>query len=367
MYHASTVLFDSGKAFEENQKKKHDVFFYGRLGTPTSFALEDAISAIEGGYRSVAVCSGTAAAVTSILAFAGAGSHVLMPDSVSEPVRKLADGFLKKIGIEVTYYDPMATDAIADRIRETTHIIYLESPGSLTFEVQDVPAIVAIAKKHGISTVIDNTWASPVFFHPLKLGVDISFVAATKFIVGYSDAVVGLAICNEESFPKARGIASSLGYHAAPDDSYLAFRGLRTAPLRMRQHEKNGMSLAQWLLEPPEISRVFHPALPDHPGHAVWKRDFQGASGVFGVEIHERFRPGMDAMLSEFEHFGIGASWGGLQSIVTQTYPSRARTVAPWTGGPSLRIHTGIEAIEDLIHDMERAFERLRAASKAEV
>ena len=282
VYHASTVLFDSGKAFEENQKKKHDVFFYGRLGTPTSFALEDAISAIEGGYRSVAVCSGTAAAVASIYwRLLVPGRTCCMPDSVWEPVRKLADGFLKKIGIEVTYYDPMATDAIADRIRETTHIIYLESPGSLTFEVQDVPAIVAIAKKHGIPTVIDNTWASPVFFHPLKLGVDISFVAATKFIVGHSDAVVGLVICNEESFLKARGIPSSLGYHAAPDDSYLAFRGLRTAPLRMRQHEKNGMSLAQWLLEQPEISRVFHPALPDHPGHAVWKRDFQGASGVF--------------------------------------------------------------------------------------
>jgi cystathionine beta-lyase len=363
VHHASTVLFPSAAEFEERQRDKHNGFFYGRLGTPTAFALEEAVAEIEGGYRSIAVCSGTAAAVTSILAFVRSGDHVLMPDSVWGPIRSFALDFLKSLGITTTFYDPMVGAGIAAELTERTKLLYLESPGSLTYEVQDVPALVAAAKAAGVPTIIDNTWASPVFFHPLKLGVDISFVAATKFIVGHSDALVGLVICNETSFAPARNTASALGYHAAPDDCYLAYRGLRSAALRLRQHEKQGLAVARWLKDRPEVARVLHPALPGHPGHEFWLRDFTGASGVFGVELKPCSDAALDAMLRDFRHFGIGASWGGLQSIIIRTYPGRARTVTPWTGGPTLRIHVGVEDADDLIGDLERAFERLAGAA----
>jgi cystathionine beta-lyase len=363
VYHASTVTFSSAAEFEAQQRDRHNAFFYGRLGTPTAFSLEEAMADLEGGFRSIAVCSGTAAAVTSILAFARAGDTVLMPDNAWGPIRNLARGLLKSLGITTLFYDPMAGTEIEDLVDEHTKLLYLESPGSLTYEVQDTRTLVAVARRLGVATVIDNTWGAPLFFKPIELGVDISFIAATKFIVGHSDAVIGLVVCRDEAvYDKARNVAAGLGYHAAPDDCYLAFRGLRSAALRMRQHERQGLELTHWLAARPEVARVLHPALPTAVGHAFWKRDFKGSSGVFGVELMPTPDAALDAMLRGFDHFAIGASWGGLQSIIIRTYPERVRTVRPWTGGPVLRIHTGLEDIGDLIGDLERAVNRLNEA-----
>jgi cystathionine beta-lyase len=362
VYHASTVYFPSVQEFEARQKDKYNGTFYGRYGTPTTFAFEDAVAELEGGFRSIAVCSGSAAAAGAILGFVGAGDHILLPDTVWGPVRGFCDGFLSRMGIQATYYDPMRPDLLEPLIRDTTRVLYLESPGSVTYEVQDVPAFVAVAKSRGLVTMIDNTWSSPIFFQPLKLGVDVSIIAATKFIVGHSDAMMGLIVCNEASFAPVRNAITDLGYHASPDDCYLAHRGLRTAALRMRQHEKQGVALAQWLSKRPEVARVLHPAMPDHVGHEIWKRDFSGSSGVFGVELKPVPQHTLDAMLREFKVFGIGASWGGLQSIIIATHPDRIRTVSPWKGGPTLRIHTGLEDIEDLQADLDAAFKRMRAA-----
>jgi cysteine-S-conjugate beta-lyase len=363
VYHASTILHQTVADYEASGRNRYNQITYGRHGTPTSFAFEEAVAAIEGGHRAVAFCSGAAACFASILAYVKAGDNILMVDSVYGPVRSFCIGFLKRFGVETTFYDPLIDGTgIAALIKPNTVLIYLESPGSLTFEVQDVPAIVAAAKARGLKTLLDNTWAAPLFLKPLALGVDVDIISATKYIVGHSDAMMGIAVCTEESFLPVRNAATEMGNAAAPDDCYLALRGLRTAGVRLRQHQKQGIALATYLQQRPEVERVMHPALPDDPGHALWQRDFTGASGLFGVALKAGTpKKAIDAMLDGLELYGMGASWGGFESLVLPTHPEQLRTAAPWHSGPCLRFHAGLEDMDDLIADLDRGFERLNA------
>jgi cystathionine beta-lyase len=363
VYHASTILHPTVAALEAAQKNRYNQVTYGRFGTPTTFAFEEAVAAVQGGHRAVAFCSGAAACFASLLAFLKAGDHALVPDSVYGPVRNFCNNFLRRFGVETTFYDPLIGAAIDGLIRDNTRAIYLESPGSLTFEVQDTPAIVAAAKARGIPTIIDNTWAAPLFYKPLAQGVDVEVIAATKYIVGHSDAMMGIAVCTESCFMPVRETATLLGNHAAPDDCYLALRGLRTAGVRLRQHQAQGLALARWLADRPEVERVLHPALPGSPGHELWRRDFTGASGLFSIVLRRDIaKSAIAAMLDGLELFGMGASWGGFESLVLPAHPERLRTAKPWDSGPVLRFHAGLEDLGDLIADLERGFVRLNAA-----
>jgi cysteine-S-conjugate beta-lyase len=367
VYHASTILYPTVKSIEERQKLRFapGVSTYGRHGTPTTFALEDAVAAVEGGFRAVALPSGAAAIHVAILGFVKPGDHLLMADHVYGPSRSFAQGFLKRFGVETTFYDPLIGAGIGDLMRDNTKVLFMESPGSLTFEVQDVPVLVAAAKGRGIATILDNTWASPMFYRPLAHGVDVSVIAGTKYIVGHSDVMIGFAVCTEQSFMRVRSTVAELGYAVAPDDCYLALRGLRTASVRMKQHQKQGLALAEWLQTRPEVERVLHPALPFHPGHEFWKRDFSGASGLFGIVLKPCPKPALDAMLDGMELFGMGYSWGGFESLIIPSHPEQLRTARPWReAGPTLRLHAGLEDIDDLIDDLARGFERLHAAAR---
>jgi cystathionine beta-lyase len=365
VYHASTVLYPSVAALESGARNRYNQVTYGRYGTPTTFALEEAVAAAEGGARAVAFCSGAAACFASILAFVKAGDHILVTDSVYGPVRAFCTGFLERFGVATSFYDPRIGAGIERLIRPETRLLYMESPGSLTFEVQDVPALIASARERGVRTAIDNTWAAPLFFKPLSFGVDVSVISATKYIVGHSDAMMGIAVTTEASFLPVRTAATLLGNHAAPDDCYLAMRGLRSAAVRLRQHEKQGLALAEYLAARPEVARVLHPGLPASQDHALWQRDFTGASGLFSIVLRDGFeKRAVDAMLDGMELFGMGASWGGFESLILPVYPDRLRTAVPWRSGSVLRLHAGLEDVDDLIADLAHGFERLNAASR---
>jgi cystathionine beta-lyase len=365
VFHASTIL---SKTVEEYRRKRKDWMreapgtYYGRYGTPTIEALQEAIAALEGGHRCVVYPSGLAACSGALLAFLGAGDHLLLTDSVYGPTRNLANGTLKRFGVSTTFFDPLAGRGIEALIRPETRVIYLESPGSLTFEVQDVPAIAEIAHRRGITVIMDNTWGV-LHFKPFAHGVDVSVQAATKYIVGHSDAMLGTVTCTREAWPKLRSLTYELGQTAGPDDVYLAQRGLRTLAVRLKQHQQTGLALAEWIAHQPEVERVLHPALPGDPGHAIWKRDFTGACGLFGVVLKESVSDrALCAMIDGLELFGIGASWGGFESLILPFNPSEIRTATRWSHkGPCFRIHAGLENVGDLIADFEAGFARLRA------
>jgi cystathionine beta-lyase len=367
VFHASTIL---SQTVEEYRRKRKDWIgevpgtYYGRFGTPTFEALQEAIAALEGGHRCVLYPSGLAACAGALLAFLSAGDHLLVSDSVYGPTRNLAKGVLKRFGVSTTFFDPLLGRGIESLIQPNTRVIYLESPGSLTFEVQDVPAIAEIARRRGITTVIDNTWATPLYFKPLAHGVDVSVQSATKYIVGHSDAMLGAISCTKEAWPKLRSSTYELGQTAGPDDVYLGQRGLRTLAVRLKQHSEAGVALAQWIARQPEVERVLHPALPGDPGNAIWKRDFTGASGLFGVVLKEGVTDrALCAMIDGLELYGIGSSWGGFESLIVPFDPREARTATRWPHrGPCFRIHAGLENVEDLIADLEAGFRRLRAA-----
>jgi len=367
VYHASTILSQS---VEEYRRKRKDWLqelpgtYYGRFGTPTTDSLQEAIAALEVGYRTLAYPSGLAACAGALLAFLSAGDHLLMSDSAYGPTRNLARGLLKRFGVETTFYDPLIGRGIESLLQPNTRVIYLESPGSLTFEVQDVPAIATIARRRGITTIIDNTWGTPLYFKPLAHGVDVSVQAATKYIVGHSDAMLGAVTCAKEAWPKLRSSTYELGQTAGPDDVYLGLRGLRTLAVRLKQHWQAGVSLAEWIARQREVERVLHPALPSDPGHAIWKRDFTGACGLFGVVLKEGVSErALAAMIDGLELYGIGASWGGFESLIVPFDPREARTATQWPHkGPCFRIHAGLENVEDLIADLGAGFERLRGA-----
>jgi cysteine-S-conjugate beta-lyase len=366
VYHASTILFPTVAALEEmlKDKDRQSKVSYGRFGTPTTFALEEAVAAVEGADKAIALPSGQAAAAGALLTFLKAGDHLLMTDSVYGPVRSLCDTTFKGLGIETTYYDPLIGAGIADLIRPNTRVVYLESPGSLTFEVQDVPAIAAAARSAGCISMMDNSWGTPLFCKPFALGVDISIQAATKYIVGHADAMMGLVLCRDAHYRRLKNVIHGLGYCAAPDDCYLALRGFRTLAVRLARHGQTGLTLARWLAGRPEVARVLHPALPGDPGHALWQRDFTGTCGLFAFALAPCPPAALAAMLDGMKIFAMGFSWGGYESLLVRVNPETMRSATGWAEkGPLLRIHAGLEDPGDLIADLEAGFARLRAAS----
>ncbi|HVT53430.1 MAG TPA: cystathionine beta-lyase [Dongiaceae bacterium] len=362
VYHASTILYRSVAELRMKEQAPFDHVTYGRTGTPTTFAFEEAVAALEGADRAVALPSGLAAIAGSLFSFLKTGDHLLMTDTAYAPTRKLCDNQLGKLGITTTYYDPMIGAGIADLIQPNTRVIYLESPGSHTFEVQDVPAMAEVARKHDCVTMIDNTWASPLYFKPLDFGVDLSIHAATKYIVGHSDVMMGVVAMRAQHWKTVKTQVHAMGYAVGPDDCYLALRGLRTLSARLAQHEKSALKIAEWLQRRPEVERVLHPALPGTPGHAFFKRDFKGSTGLFSVILKPCSQHQLAAMLDGLELFGMGYSWGGYESLIVPSNIEKSRTAKPWkTDGPMLRIHAGLEDPDDLIADLEAGFGRLRS------
>jgi cystathionine beta-lyase len=368
VYHCSTVIFKTVEELLETRRDRASGAFvgftYGREGTATTRAFEDAVTLLEGGYRAITTSCGLGAICASLTAFLSAGDHLLIVDSLYGPARDFCETFLRKFGVEITYYTPDIGAGIAALFQPNTKVVYMESPGSLTFEITDVPAVTKVCRERGITTIMDNTWASPVCFKPLSHGVDVSINAATKYISGHSDLMLGIAVCTEEAFIPVKKTASASGYCGGPDDVYMALRGLRTLPLRMKQHQQSALTIATWLQGRPEVARVMYPALPDDPSHALWKRDFTGASGLFGVVFNACTDTQFAAMLDHMELFRLGYSWGGFESLCVPTYPATLRSAKAWDApGPSLRIHVGLENTDDLIADLERGFARMKAAA----
>ncbi len=366
VYHASTILFPTVAELQEASRRiarDEQAAVYGRRGTPSTFAFENAVAELEGGYRALTYPSGLAAVAAALLAVTRSGDHVLMTDSAYSPSRHVCDAILKRNGVETTYYDPLIGTGISELIRPNTRAVYLEAPGSLTFEMQDVPAIAAAARARGVRVLMDNTWATPLYFKPFDHGVDISIHAATKYIVGHSDAMLGVVVANQDAWPERRDMTRSLGQCAGPDDVYLAQRGLRTMATRLRHHHEAGLELAAWLRAQPAVARVLHPGLPEDPGHAIWKRDFRGASGLFSIVLKPCSPGQLAAMADHLDLFGMGYSWGGYESLFLPSWPQRDRTAVPWQAeGQLVRIHAGLEAMADLKADLAAGFARLAAA-----
>jgi len=363
VYRASTILYPDVAALEQVNKDRLSRTAYGRYGTPTVSALEEAVTALEGGGRAIVLSSGLAAITATLMQHLSAGDHLLMVDTVYGPARGFCDKVLAKFGVEVTYYDPLIGGAVAELIRPRTRIVYMEAPGSLTFEMQDIPAIVRAAHQAGALAMMDNTWATPLYFKPFSHGVDIIIHAATKYIVGHADVMMGIVVCRDELYRPLKLGIHGLGHGASPDDCYLAIRGLRTLPVRLARNGENALALAHWLKQRPEVARVMHPALPDDPGHGIWQRDFAGSSGLFGIVLHPCPPGALAAMLDGMRLFGMGASWGGYESLMLPVNPAASRTATKWNAaGPALRLHAGLELIDDLIADLEDGFARLAAA-----
>ncbi len=361
VYHASTVLYPSAEDYLAHRGR----YTYGRRGTPTSEALSDALKEIEGP-RCAGVAlmpSGLAAAAVALLSVIEAGDHVLVTDSVYLPTRKFCDGVLKRFGVTTTYYDPLIGAGIAGLMQPNTRAVYLESPGSLSFEVQDVPALAEAAHAGNALVLMDNTWASPLYFRALEKGVDLAIQSGTKYIGGHSDLVIGIVAANDAAWQRLRHSAFTMGLWTGPDDMYLALRGLRTMGVRLAHHYASGMKVARWLAQRPEVARVLHPALEDHPQHAIWKRDFTGASGLFSIVFKPVSQAAVNAFVNELTLFGIGASWGGYESLAIPFDCTSMRTATAWApGGPAVRLHIGLEDVDDLIGDLERGFAALAAA-----
>lgn len=362
VYRASTILHPTVEAFEQRHDptNKHRVV-YGLLGTPSTFDLEEVVADLEGGYDAVLLPSGLAAITTALTTFLSPGDHLLIADTVYWPNRMFCDEHLKRLQVEVEYYDPTLGAGIETLIKANTKVIFLESPGSLTFEVQDIPAITEVAKRHHVLTILDNTWATPAFLKSFSLGIDVSIHAATKYLSGHSDIMMGIIISAEHVAADVRRNHRLFGQTASPDDAYTTLRSVRTLATRLKAHEAAGMALAQWLSARDEVERVLHPALPGHPGHDFFKRDYLGASGLFGIILKPQPRERMIHMVNGMRLFGIGASWGGYESLMIPSYPERYRTATAWDSpGQVLRIHAGLEDLDDLLADLDAGLARLR-------
>tara|TARA_Y100000588_G_scaffold354002_1_gene407865 strand:+ start:170 stop:1324 length:1155 start_codon:yes stop_codon:yes gene_type:complete len=360
VYHASTVLSETLEQRIDRSKAK---VRYGRAGTPTTFALEDAMSALEQAHGTILASSGLAAITMALSAFVQTGDHILVTDSTYTPTRNFCNQTLSRLGVETEYFDPLTGSGITELIRENTRLVWTECPGSQTFDVQDLPAIVEAAHARDVIVLTDNTWSGGYFRKPLTEGVDVSVQAATKYIVGHSDVMMGTIACNEATFEKVRQSSSLFGMCCGPDDVYLALRGLRTISVRMDRHHESGIRVAEWLQSRPEVSQVMHPALPQDPGHELWKRDFTGASGLFGFVLKEGDRTKLSAMMDHMELLGMGSSWGGYESLLIPSWPEQSRTVTNWeVSGQCMRIHVGLEDPDDLIADLEAGFERMKKA-----
>ncbi len=354
----STVLFPDVASLMSGDAR----YTYGRHGTPTVRLLEEAIAELEGGVCTRLAPSGLGSISAALLALVEAGDHILVTDSVYRPTRRFCDRVLGRLGVETEYYDPVIGEGIAALMRDTTRVVFTESPGSQSFEMQDIPAIAAAAHERGAWVLTDNTWATPLYFKPFEHGVDLSIQAATKYIVGHSDAMLGAMTANDRAADRIKAIHTDLGLCPGPEDCYLALRGLRTMDVRLERHERSGLEIARWLAGRPEVSRVLHPALPEHPGHAIWQRDYTGASGLFSVILHPAPQDAVAAMLDDLKLFGLGFSWGGFESLVVPFDPSNYRSATTWNPeGPALRFHIGLEDTDDLKRDLANGFERLNA------
>ena len=361
VYHASTLLYPSAADYLAHRAR----YQYGRRGTPTSEALADALAGLEGpDCAGVALLpSGLAAASTALLSALKAGDHVLVTDSVYLPTRKFCDDVLARYSIATSYYDPLIGGGIADLIQPNTRAVFVESPGSLSFDIQDVPAIAGAAHAKGAVVLMDNTWASPLYFRALEKGVDLSIQSGTKYIGGHSDVMLGAVSANAATWPRLRGLVEAMGLCVGPDDMYLGLRGLRTMGVRLAQHYASGMKVARWLAGRPEVARIMHPALETDPGHAIWRRDYTGACGLFAIVFKPAPPAAVHTFLDALTLFGIGASWGGFESLAIPFDCTTFRTVTPWApGGPTVRLHIGLEDVDDLIEDLERGFAALAAA-----
>jgi cysteine-S-conjugate beta-lyase len=364
VYHASTILFPTVAALQDAWQGKGDWLLYGRRGTPTTFGLQEALAEVEGGYACRLAPSGLAAITTALLAYLSSGDHLLMTDSVYGPTRAFCDGLLARMGVETTYYDPLIGANVDTLMRPNTKVVFTEAPGSVTFEIQDIPAIAAAAHAGGAICIMDNTWATPLFFKPFTHGVDVSVHAGTKYIVGHSDAMLGTITTTEAAWPRLIEAHDALGQCGAPDDAYLGQRGLRTMGVRLRQQQETGLTLARWLADRPEVERVLHPGLPGDPGHELWKRDFTGASGLFGAVLKPCSQDAVTALVDNLDLYGLGYSWGGYESLIMFYDPSKMRTATIWDApGPTIRIHAGLEDPTDLIADLDQAFEHFNAVA----
>jgi cystathionine beta-lyase len=362
VFHGSTVLYPTAADLHAHRAE----FTYGRHGSPTTKALQQALMALEGpACAGVGLApSGLAAITTALLAVLKAGDHLLVCDTIYRPTRAFCDGMLARLGIETTYFDPAIGADVANLFRPNTRAVMVEAPGSQSFEMVDIPAIAAIARARDIWVIDDNTWATPLYHRSLDQGVDISVQAATKYLGGHSDIMFGTISANAKAWPKLTEAIRLLGVCAGPDDVYLALRGLRTLSVRLAQHHRSGLEMAQWLQARPEVARVLHPGLPDHPGHALFKRDFTGATGLFSVVLKPVAQAAVDAMLDRLALFGMGYSWGGFESLVIPFDCSGYRTATTWApGGPTLRFHIGLESTADLKADLDRGFQALAAAT----
>jgi cystathionine beta-lyase len=345
---------------------RFDVVRYGLLGTPTTFALEEAVAAIEGGYRAMLMSSGLAAITAPLQACVKCGDHVLMVDSCYGPARNFCERVLTRCGVETTYYDPLIGGDIARLMRPNTRVVYVESPGSLTFEVQDVAAIAAAAHDGGAKVLMDNTWGIH-HFQPFTHGVDVSIQAATKYPAGHSDILIGsITVNSDEDWRTLHATVRGLGQYASPDDCWLTLRGMRTMGVRLAQQMDSGIEVAHWLSKRPEVKQILHPALPGAPGHALWKRDFTGACSLFGVEFKPDYpAESTHAFVEALELFGIGASWGGFESLAVPTTGFVTRTAGSGKfDGPVVRLHIGLEDVADLVADLEHGLKAMRGFAR---
>jgi cystathionine beta-lyase len=371
VYHASTLLYRTAEEFlgrhhtAENSLENRQQYFYGRRGTPTSEALEKAIQQIEGpACAGVALLpSGLAAISTAFLSVLKAGDHVLVSDSAYGPARRFCDTVLARYGVTTSYYDPLIGAGIASLMQPNTRAVFTEAPGSLTFEMQDIPAIAEAAHMNNALVLMDNTWAGPLYFKALEKGVDLSIQSGTKYIGGHSDLMLGTVSANKESLQRLKDTAFTMGLCVGPDDMNLGLRGIRTLAVRLARHHQSGLAVARWLEQRPEVLRVLHPALPGNPGHAIWQRDFTGACGLFAIVLKPAPEKAVLAFLNALTLYGMGASWGGFESLAIPFDCTSIRTATKWApGGPTIRIHIGLEDVDDLIGDLERGFAALAAA-----
>lgn len=360
IYRGSTVLYPSMACLEANAQD----YSYGRLGTPTVEALQTTLAELEGGDATLLTPSGLSAVSAALLAFASAGDHILVSDSVYRPTRRFCDNVLKRLGVSTSYYDPLIGGDIAKLLTDKTRVVFTESPGSQTFEVQDIPAIAEAAHARGAVVLMDNTWATPLYFKPFAHGVDVSIQAATKYIVGHADAMLGAVTTTKETTSAVARVHDELGLCPGPEDVFLALRGLRSLSVRLERHQKSGLELAEWLAARPEVARVLHPGLASDPGHALWKSDFTGASGLFSIVLKPYGRQALAGMLDDLQLFGMGYSWGGYESLIIPFDPSSYRSATIWQeDGPGLRLHVGLEDIDDLKADLDAGFGRLAAGA----
>ncbi|MCW3847166.1 cystathionine beta-lyase [Sphingomonas sp. LB-2] len=365
VWRASTILYDTiAHLRATGAKDTHHTLFYGRRGTPTQWSLADALTELEPGAEATLLYpSGVAAVATALLAILSPGDHLLVPDSAYDPTRSLANGLLKRMGIATTFYDPLIGADIAALCTPQTKAIFMESPGSLTFEVQDVPAIVAVARARGIATLIDNTWATPLLLPAIAMGVDYSILACTKYIGGHSDIMLGSVTAAQGQYERLRAATYQLGQCASPDDAFLGARGLRTMAVRLRQHGEAALKIAHWLKTRSEVARILHPAFPECPGHDAFVRDFKGPAGLFSFVLNGGGEAARAALIDGLEHFGIGYSWGGFESLALPVDPQRYRTATKWEAeGPVVRLQIGLEDPDDLIADLDAGLARFRAA-----